>query len=137
MIDAIQLIPQSSQHFARPSIISSYFSKNHRCSLLICNRIRLLLHCSDLQGHTYMFNDSSADSTCLLCLSAAETTHHYLLECPRLNPIRQKWLPLINPDTQPCPLLPFAWGGLIDNSEIQNSILSFLADLRSYRASLL
>ena len=51
MIDAIHLFPQSSRHFACPSIILSYFSKNHRCSLLICNCIRLLLHCSDLQGH--------------------------------------------------------------------------------------
>ena len=76
-----------------------------------------------------------------LQVSAAETTHHYLLECPRLNSIRQKWFPLINPDNTctPSPALYFRllvvdW---IDNSEIQNSILSFLADLRSYRASLL
>ena len=77
LTDAIHLTPQNPCDFAHPSIILSYFYNQHQFSFLLCNHIRLLLRCSDLQEHSYMFNNSTHDPTCKLCNLKEESTYHY------------------------------------------------------------
>ena len=139
LVDAIQLIPHKPQNYSRPSVILSFFAKSHHLSLLLCNRIRLLLHCSDLYGHTYMFNNSTHSATCKLCLTSDESSYHYLMECISFSYIRCKWFAIINHDNLPDHALYSRLIGVnwVDDYAIQEAILLFIADLRAHRAILL
>ena len=48
-----------------------------------------------LQSNKAVFNQFQVVATCPRCKLAAEDRHHFVLECPTLDLIRSKYMPII------------------------------------------
>ena len=102
-------------------------------------RIRLLLHCSILNGDTSAFHarpDRVRDPICPVCNAALEDAYHFVAVCPPLQHIRDRWLPRLQ----------ISSGALFDHmmctpwiydSQLQQNIVRFLSELRAARSSIL
>ena len=107
-------------------------------------RIRLLLNCPGLNKDTSVFHAAPGKSRspiCPLCHVADEDDVHFLLTCPALQHIRDRWfatlLPLIdssNPSALRSHILGVSWS---DTPALQSGILHFLSELRSARSAIL
>ena len=93
--DFVQLLPQSTKDYLKPL---HFYKKFPQYSLLLHNRLCLLIHCSDLNGHTHHFHGSGHTPVCQLCFSSFESSYHFLIECVCYNYIREIWFSRVNPD---------------------------------------
>ena len=58
-------------------------------------KVKLVSGTYTLQSNKAVFNQFQVDATWPLCKSAAEDRHHFVLECPTLDLIRNKYMPNI------------------------------------------
>ena len=58
-------------------------------------KVKLLSGTYTLQSNKAVFNQFQVVATCPLCKMAAEDRHHFVLECPTLDLIRSKYMPII------------------------------------------
>ena len=58
-------------------------------------RARLLTGSFTLQGNRARFNQYQVNATCIICKTAAEDRKHFMLECPALETVRTRFMPLI------------------------------------------
>jgi len=58
-------------------------------------KVRMLTGTYTLQANRAKFNQHTVQGTCPLCKTEVENREHFLLHCPPLHPVRQKYLPRI------------------------------------------
>ncbi len=68
---------------------------------LIQFRVRLLLHCSELNDDTAKFRNRSniiRNCICPLCSSEVESAYHFLVSCTALDSTRCRWVLEYDPE---------------------------------------
>ena len=127
----------------KPSSIISLFKDDISTARLHLFRLRLIIHCSDLNADTASFHfstDRVRNSTCPLCNPESENAFHFLIECPALQDVRTMWFP-DSPFSIPASrqvlfqhIMGIVW---ISQDSYQGYLTRFVAALREARLSLL
>ena len=127
----------------KPSNIISLFKDDISTARLHLFRLRVIIHCSDLNGDTASFHfstDRVRNSTCPLCNLESENAFHFLIECPALQDVRTMWFPDSRFSIPASRLVLFqhimeiVW---ISQGSYQGFLTRFVAALREVRLSLL
>ena len=139
LTDIARIALSSFKSKSKPIPTISILKSVPSLSFILSYRLRLLLRCSDLHGHTYMFHTSSSDSPfCQLCpTDSIESSYHFLIDCNSYAPIRAKWFPIINHDKCTGMALFERIIGISSNPHrdlpLQILILHYISDLRAHR----
>ena len=127
----------------KPSKILSVFKDNISLGRLHQSRLRLILHCSDLQSHTTSFRTKPATNTtcithrnsiCPLCNWENEDAFHFLMSCPTLQSVRSTWFPYALPRELYDHIMGIVW---ISSDSYQEHLTCFVAALRAARQAAL
>ena len=105
-------------------------------------RVRLVLGCPGLSNDIVVFRPvigRRRSPTCPLCDSADEDPLHFTTLCPRLQHVRDHWLPILFPGGYPTSqvILDTILGVPGSDPTHQADILLFLAQLQSVRSAAL
>ena len=124
----------------KPSCIINLFKGDVSLARLHQFRLRLLLHCSELNADTVSFwsncNNRVRSSICSLCSLEPENAFHFLVSCVPLQPTRSIWFPSLDPASSQVifnHIMGVVW---IPQESYQKYLTQFVAALRVARLAL-